>query len=84
MRDSRDPAKYQAALEAITEACESGEGNLLHLSMEAAKARATVGEITDAMEKVAGVIVCFNSRGYVFTGMLKHLDFAAHGRSSRY
>lgn len=42
----------QEALEAITKACFSNQGNLLQLSIDAARARCTVGEITDAMEKV--------------------------------
>jgi len=41
-------------LDAITNCCKTGEGNLLALGIEASRARATVGEITDAMEKVFG------------------------------
>jgi methylmalonyl-CoA mutase len=44
----------QAALNAITRCAEAGEGNLLTLSIEAAKARATSGEISAAIEKVCG------------------------------
>lgn len=51
---SRDEAKCQAALEALTLSAETGEGNLLALSVEAAKLRATVGEISIALEKVYG------------------------------
>ena len=51
VRATRDEAKCRAALDAITAAC-NGDGNLLALSIEAARHRATVGEITDAMEKV--------------------------------
>jgi methylmalonyl-CoA mutase len=54
LRASRDEAKVQAALAAITEAAESGEGNLLALAIEATRARATLGEISDAYEKVVG------------------------------
>lgn len=54
LRAERDEAKTQAALNAITAASESGEGNLLALSLEAARARASLGEISDAMEKVFG------------------------------
>ncbi|MGN6515656.1 MAG: methylmalonyl-CoA mutase [Rhizomicrobium sp.] len=50
---SRDEAKTQAALTALTEGAK-GNGNLLALAVEAARARATVGEISDAMEKVFG------------------------------
>jgi methylmalonyl-CoA mutase len=52
IRKSRDKAKVDAALAAITKACESGEGNLLALAVEATRVRATVGEISDAMEAV--------------------------------
>ncbi|MCW3988377.1 MAG: methylmalonyl-CoA mutase, partial [Candidatus Bathyarchaeota archaeon] len=51
VRAGRDEAACRAALAAITEGA-SGEANLLALSLEAARARATVGEISDAMEKV--------------------------------
>ena len=42
------------ALDALTESARTGEGNLLALSVEAARARATLGEISDALEKVFG------------------------------
>src|SRR5439155_1566087 len=48
----RDPEKCRAALAALTEAARSGNGNLLALSIEASRARATVGEISDALEAV--------------------------------
>ncbi|GAB4180375.1 MAG: methylmalonyl-CoA mutase [Geothermobacteraceae bacterium] len=54
MRAERDEAACRQALDAITAACESGQGNLLDLSVKAARARASVGEISDAMEKVFG------------------------------
>ncbi|WCK55952.1 methylmalonyl-CoA mutase [Aneurinibacillus sp. Ricciae_BoGa-3] len=54
LRANRDEAKVQAALNAITRAAESGEGNLLELAIVAARARASLGEISDAYEKVAG------------------------------
>jgi methylmalonyl-CoA mutase len=50
----RDPARCRAALDALTGAADSGEGNLLALAVEAARARATVGEISEALEKVWG------------------------------
>jgi methylmalonyl-CoA mutase len=46
----RDAEKCAAALTALTEAAKSGQGNLLELSIAASRARATVGEISDAME----------------------------------
>ncbi len=54
MRAERDPSACQQALDAITAACESGGGNLLDLSVKAARLRASIGEISDAMEKVYG------------------------------
>jgi methylmalonyl-CoA mutase len=54
IRTSRDSAKVDAALAALTEAAESGTGNLLDLSIQAVRLRATVGEISDALEKVFG------------------------------
>nr|WP_320012643.1 methylmalonyl-CoA mutase [uncultured Desulfobulbus sp.] len=53
---ARDEAKCQACLEAITKAA-GGSDNLLACAIDAAKARATVGEISDAMEKVFGRFV---------------------------
>ena len=54
LRASRDADAVQVALDALTKAAETGEGNLLHLSVNAARARATVGEISEALEKVFG------------------------------
>jgi methylmalonyl-CoA mutase len=53
VRGSRDEAKCQAALTALTEGAR-GNGNLLALAIDAARARATVGEISSAMEEVLG------------------------------
>jgi len=50
----RDNEAVREILEAITRACETGEQNLLELAIEAARRRATLGEISDAMEKVFG------------------------------
>ena len=54
VRASRDGAKVQVALDALTQAAESGEGNLLALSVDAMRLRATVGEVSEALEKVWG------------------------------
>ncbi|WP_303969833.1 methylmalonyl-CoA mutase [Sporosarcina ureae] len=54
MKDKRDEKVVQATLTAITEAAKSGEGNLLALAVDAARARATIGEISDAIESVSG------------------------------
>ena len=52
LRAERDEQAVQQALDAITKACETGEGNLLELSVEAASKRASLGEISYAIEKV--------------------------------
>jgi methylmalonyl-CoA mutase len=54
VRSSRDQAQCNDALRALTEAAEKETGNLLALAVDAARARATVGEISDALEKVYG------------------------------
>ena len=54
IRATRDNAKVQAALDALTASAESGHGNLLDLSIQAIRLRATVGEVSDALEKVFG------------------------------
>jgi len=54
LRATRDAARCSAALEALTTAARSGQGNLLELAVSAAQARATLGEISDALEKVYG------------------------------
>ena len=54
LRAERDTAVCDAALDALTNAAESGSGNLLDLAVQAARAKATVGEISDALEKVYG------------------------------
>jgi methylmalonyl-CoA mutase len=54
IRASRDGAAVQKALDALTAAAESGQGNLLALSIAAIRLRATVGEVSDALEKVFG------------------------------
>ena len=54
LRANRDESKVKAALAAITEAAANKTGNLLELAIEAAKVRATLGEISDACEEVAG------------------------------
>ena len=50
VKSSRDSAVCDKALAALTEAAKTGKGNLLELSVAAAKARATLGEISDALE----------------------------------
>jgi methylmalonyl-CoA mutase len=54
LKANRDEHKVQETLEAITNSIKTGEGNLLDLSIKAAQARATLGEISFAIEKVVG------------------------------
>ena len=54
LRSERDEGACQKSLEALTKAAQTGTGNLLALSIEAARARASVGEMTTALEKVYG------------------------------
>lgn len=54
LKAERDNTKVKENLAAITEACKTGKGNLLELAVEAAKNRASLGEISYAMEEVFG------------------------------
>jgi len=54
LKESRNPAEVEAALEALSRCAATGEGNLLALAVEAARKRATLGEISFALEKVWG------------------------------
>jgi methylmalonyl-CoA mutase len=54
VREKRDDAACSKALEALTEAARNESGNLLALAVDAARARATVGEISDALEEIYG------------------------------
>ncbi|XP_071966240.1 methylmalonyl-CoA mutase, mitochondrial-like isoform X2 [Antedon mediterranea] len=52
VKATRNPEQATKALDDITECCRTGQGNLLHLAVEASKARCTLGEISMAMETV--------------------------------
>jgi len=54
IKEQRDQQGVENALNAITQCAETGEGNLLELAVDAARLRATLGEISMAMEKVFG------------------------------
>jgi methylmalonyl-CoA mutase len=54
LRAERDDATLRSKLEALTKCAETGDGNLLELAIDAARHRATVGEISDALEEVWG------------------------------
>ncbi|MBL6941292.1 MAG: methylmalonyl-CoA mutase [Rhodospirillales bacterium] len=94
IRDSRDNAACQAALEAMTEAAQSGDGNLLDLAVVATRARATVGEISDALEKVysrhrantqsiSGVYGAAFEDDPAFAEILKKVEAFMEGRGRR-
>ena len=57
IRASRDDERVAQALQALTDAAESGSGNLLELAINATRSRATVGEISNALEAVYGRFV---------------------------
>lgn len=54
MKEKRDEKKVRYELDRLTQAAETGEENLLTVAVDAARARATLGEISDAIESVAG------------------------------
>ena len=54
LKAERDPTALKEALDALTRAADRGNGNLLALAIDAARAKATVGEISAALEKVFG------------------------------
>ncbi len=54
LKEERNEEEVLKTLDALTKAAETGEGNLLEKAVEAARARATLGEISDAVEKVSG------------------------------
>src|SRR5690625_4926853 len=54
MKQSRDESEVKRTLDALTEAARTGNKNMLACAVDAARARATIGEISDAIEKVSG------------------------------
>ncbi|WP_423407336.1 methylmalonyl-CoA mutase [Heyndrickxia sp. MSNUG] len=54
LKENRDNQKVEIALKELTDAAETGEGNLLELAVKAARVRASLGEISDSIEKAAG------------------------------
>jgi methylmalonyl-CoA mutase len=72
LKKERNNAKVEAALQALTEAAESGKGNLLELAIDAARKRATLGEISSAMEKAFGRYkATIKSISGVYSGAMK-------------
>ena len=78
LRAGRDEAAVQKALAAITEAVKTKTGNLLELAVEAAKVRATLGEISDACEVIVGryKAVIRSISGVYSSAMKNDADFA--------
>ncbi len=66
IRATRDEAAVQQALDALTESARTGAGNLLDLTVAAVRLRATVGEVSDALEKIWGR---FRAVGQVISGV---------------
>ena len=96
MRKNRDQKRCKRALELITKTASTGDGNLLEVCIEAARARATVGEISDAMElvftrhratvqSISGVYGKAFEKDKVFRGLLKKIEefSASEGRRPR-
>lgn len=69
VKNTRDEGKTQSALHALTQCAKSGEGNLLGLAIEAARHRATLGEISSALESVFGRFAATNR---TITGVYAH------------
>ncbi|MBT1703886.1 methylmalonyl-CoA mutase [Chryseosolibacter indicus] len=73
LKRERDADKVQMALQAILQSAESGQGNLLELSVNAARERATLGEISSAMEKAFGRYkATIKSISGVYSGEMKN------------
>ncbi|HOZ19101.1 MAG TPA: methylmalonyl-CoA mutase [Bacteroidales bacterium] len=78
LKKNRDPKKVEASLAALTRAAGDNSGNLLELAVEAARNRATLGEISDACEKVAGrykAVIRMN-KGVYLSEVKDDLNFA--------
>ncbi|MFA5547746.1 MAG: methylmalonyl-CoA mutase [Porticoccaceae bacterium] len=96
VRAERDGAACQAALDRLSQAGESGQGNLLALAVDAARLRASVGEISDALEKswgrhraqqrtISGVYGAAYEGDAMFKGIQDQVEAFAekHGRRPR-
>ena len=83
LRSERDEVAVTQALDAITKATELGRGNLLELGIQAARAKATVGEISYAVEKVVGrhQAVIKSIQGVYAQGMTAKSDKVASARA---
>ncbi|MCU0420795.1 MAG: methylmalonyl-CoA mutase [Cyclobacteriaceae bacterium] len=82
LKHSRDTGRVTQALDALTQAARSGQGNLLALAVEAARVRATLGEISDAMEKAFGRYqATIKSISGVYSGAMKQSKEVAEVRT---
>lgn len=75
IKETRNNEKVQACLSAITACADNGEGNLLALAVEAARERASLGEISDALEKIWGRYnAVIRSIQGVYSSVMKGMD----------
>ena len=81
LRAERDSAAVEAALDRLTECARTGEGNLLELSIDAARKRASLGEISFALEKVYGRYKAkINLISNVYSSQTKESDAFKHAQ----
>lgn len=81
LKADRDPQAVAATLDALTRCAETGKGNLLEHAIEAARARATLGEISAAMEKVFGrYTATVRTFSGVYSGAMKNHPDLEHAR----
>jgi hypothetical protein len=83
IKASRDTGAVESSLKALTEAARSGKGNLLELAIVAARARATVGEISDALEVVYSRYQSLFSPFLALIPSLTHLDDTARATKAQ-
>lgn len=81
IKESRNQVAVDKALQAITDACQTNSGNLLELAVDAARERATLGEISNAMEEVFGRYQAKNETiSGVYSSEIKQDDSFKHAR----
>jgi len=80
VKKNRNPEEVKKCLDALTKAAKEDKGNLLELSIKAAKARCTVGEISDALEVVFGR---YQSKNSVVQGAYRKVATEEGGEDSK-
>jgi methylmalonyl-CoA mutase len=81
LRSERNQAETEAALEALTRAAQTGKGNMLELAIEAARKRATLGEISMALEKAFGRYqATIQAVSGIYSGIMKNEKQFDHAR----